>query len=163
MPGWPRDWPAPWPPCLRANQLGRRSAAREAIADSGCLAAPGEVTVATRLVAPKRRLAPAAKPRQSRALSAPAAGKPCPWPCAPERGPFLGQPGAILGPPAPPLGLPLDMRQVADLIGCSPWTVRQTLIPRGLPHFRFGASGKLIFYRDQVVRWIENQQIQGGF
>ena len=32
------------------------------------------------------------------------------------------------------------------MIGCSPWTVRQTLIPRGLPHFRFKASGRLIFY-----------------
>jgi len=31
----------------------------------------------------------------------------------------------------------------------------------GLPHFRFGASGKLIFYTSQIVRWIENQQ-QGG-
>ena len=51
--------------------------------------------------------------------------------------------------------------EVARLIGCSPWTVRQTLIPRGLPHFRFKASGRLIFYRDQVIRWIENQQ-QGG-
>jgi hypothetical protein len=50
---------------------------------------------------------------------------------------------------------------VAELIGCSPWTVRQTLIPRGLPHFRFAASGKLIFYTGQVTRWIESQQ-QGG-
>jgi hypothetical protein len=50
------------------------------------------------------------------------------------------------------------MRDVAALIGCSPWTVRQTLIPRGLPHFRFKANGRLIFYRDQVIRWIENQQ-----
>jgi hypothetical protein len=59
------------------------------------------------------------------------------------------------------LGPPLDIREVAQLIGCSPWTIRQTLIPRGLPHFRSGASGRLIFYTDQVVRWIENQQ-QGG-
>ena len=57
---------------------------------------------------------------------------------------------------------PLSIDQVARLIGCSPWTVRQTLIPRGLPHFRFKASGRLIFYRDQVIRWIEKQQ-QGGF
>jgi excisionase family DNA binding protein len=53
------------------------------------------------------------------------------------------------------LGLPLSIGQVAQLIGCSAWTVRQTLIPRGLPHFRFSAGGCLIFYRDQVVRWIE--------
>jgi hypothetical protein len=59
------------------------------------------------------------------------------------------------------LGTPLGIGEVAALIGCSPWTVRQTLIPRGLPFFRSGASGRLIFYQDQVVRWIESQQ-QGG-
>jgi len=60
------------------------------------------------------------------------------------------------------LGPPLTIAQAAELIGCSPWTVRQTLIPRGLPVFRSGASGKLIFYRDQLIRWIENQQRKGG-
>jgi hypothetical protein len=58
--------------------------------------------------------------------------------------------------------MPLNIREAAYLIGCSPWTVRQTLIPRGLPHFRFKASGRLVFYRDQVIRWIENQQAKGG-
>ncbi len=62
---------------------------------------------------------------------------------------------------SPALGTPLDIRQVAQLIGCSPWTVRQTLMPRGLPCFRFKASGRLTFYEGQVVRWIESQQ-QGG-
>jgi excisionase family DNA binding protein len=56
------------------------------------------------------------------------------------------------------LGPPLSIREVAALIGCSPWTVRQTLVPRGIPFFRSGASGRLIFYRDQIVRWIEQQQ-----
>jgi hypothetical protein len=56
------------------------------------------------------------------------------------------------------LGIPLDIRETAAMIGCSSWTVRQTLIPRGLPHFRFKANGRLVFYRDQVMRWIENQQ-----
>jgi hypothetical protein len=56
------------------------------------------------------------------------------------------------------LGPPLSIRQVAALIGCSPWTVRQTLVPRGIPFFRSAASGRLIFYRDQVIRWIEQQQ-----
>ena len=56
------------------------------------------------------------------------------------------------------LGKPINIQQTAQLIGCSPWTVRQTLIPRGLPFFRSGASGKLIFYTNQVVRWIQNQQ-----
>jgi hypothetical protein len=59
------------------------------------------------------------------------------------------------------LGRALDIRAVAYLIGCSPWTVRQKLIRVGLPHFRSGASGKLIFYEAQVVRWIESQQ-KGG-
>jgi hypothetical protein len=63
---------------------------------------------------------------------------------------------------ADPLGAPLDLRAVAKLIGCSPWTVRQNLIPKGLPVFRSGASGKLIFYTNQVVRWIHQKQ-QGGY
>ena len=59
------------------------------------------------------------------------------------------------------LGCPLNIREVAELIGCSPWTVRQSLIPRGLPHFRITRYGRLTFYREQVIRWIERQQ-QGG-
>ena len=81
------------------------------------------------------------------------------WPG--QDGPFLREPGPILCPTGAALGPPLTIAEVAELIGCSPWTVRQTLIPRGLPHFRFKASGRLIFYQDQVVRWIESQQ-QGG-
>jgi hypothetical protein len=87
------------------------------------------------------------------------------WPAQP--GPSVREPGAVwsapvpnLGPPSS-LGSPLNIGEVARLIGCSPWTVRQTLIPRGLPHFRFKASGRLTFYERQVVRWIESQQ-QGG-
>jgi hypothetical protein len=52
----------------------------------------------------------------------------------------------------------MDIRRAAAVIGCSPWTVGQKLIPMGLPCFRSGASGKLIFYLDQVVRWIETKQ-----
>jgi len=59
------------------------------------------------------------------------------------------------------LGEPLGIREVAKLIGCSAWTVRQRHVPRGLPHFRSGPSGRLIFYRDQVVRWILECQRQG--
>jgi hypothetical protein len=58
------------------------------------------------------------------------------------------------------LGEPMSIREVARLIGCSPWSVRQTLLPKGLPHWRSGPSGKLIFYRDQVVRWLIRQQEQ---
>ena len=61
------------------------------------------------------------------------------------------------------LGEALNIQDVADLIGCSPWTVRNTLIPKGLPCFRAGANGRLIFYRQQVVRWLLRQQrLQGG-
>ncbi len=56
------------------------------------------------------------------------------------------------------LGTPLDIGQVARIIGCSEWTVRQTLIPRGLPYFRFTPLGRLVFYEDQIIRWIEKQQ-----
>jgi hypothetical protein len=56
------------------------------------------------------------------------------------------------------LGTPLDIRQVARLIGCSVWTVRQTLIPKGLPHFRIKTLGRLIFYEDQIIRWVEKKQ-----
>jgi len=65
------------------------------------------------------------------------------------------------GPFCSELGIPLGIDEVAELIGCSPWTVRQKLIPQGLPHFRFGSSGKLIFYSNQVVAWIQNKQ-KGG-
>lgn len=65
--------------------------------------------------------------------------------------------------PGDPLGEPLGIQAVAALIGCSPWTVRQALIPKGLPHFRSTANGKLIFYRQQVVRWLLRvQRHQGG-
>lgn len=60
------------------------------------------------------------------------------------------------------LGQPLNISQVARLLGCSPWSIRNTWIPRGLPHFRSGASSKLIFFEAQVVRWIERQQQKGG-
>lgn len=75
--------------------------------------------------------------------------------------PALGQsyPGSCPQdcPPPEPMGLPLSIGEAARLIGCSPWTIRQTLMPRGLPHFRFG-GGKLIFYKNQIIRWIERQQ-----
>lgn len=79
-------------------------------------------------------------------------------------GPFLreqGQSSRPLEPDLGRLGIPLSIGEVARMIGTSPWSVRQTLIPQGLPHLRFKANGRLIFYRDQVIRWIENQQ-EGG-
>ena len=93
-----------------------------------------------------------------RQILATSLGQHCPTHCPTQPGASWGQPGASSA--ASRLGQPLDIRQVASLIGCSPWSVRNTWIPRGLPHFRSGASGKLIFYTSQVVRWIE--QRQGG-
>ena len=55
------------------------------------------------------------------------------------------------------LGAPLSIRDVAKMIGCSAWTVRQTLMPRGLPYFRCG-GGKVLFYKNQIIGWIETQQ-----
>jgi hypothetical protein len=56
------------------------------------------------------------------------------------------------------LGKPLGIREVATLIGCSAWTVRQQCLRQGLPHFRASRSGKLIFYRNQVVCWLIEKQ-----
>jgi len=61
-----------------------------------------------------------------------------------------------------PLGAPLSIREVSELIGCSPWTVRQRYLPDGLPHLRSGRRGKMIFFSDQVVRWILEYQKKGG-
>ena|SRR5258708_37108923 len=60
------------------------------------------------------------------------------------------------------LGEPLTIRQVAEVLGCSPWTVRHSYLPKGLPHLRSGPLGKLIFYRNQVVCWILQHQRKGG-
>ena len=61
-----------------------------------------------------------------------------------------------------PLGAPLSIREVARMIGCSAWTVRQRHVPAGLPYFRSGSNGKLVFFRDQVVAWVLQQQRKGG-
>ena len=62
---------------------------------------------------------------------------------------------------ANPLGPPLTVAQVAALIGCSTWTIRQKYLPLGLPHFRSGPTGKLLFYKTQVIRWLMRRQ-KGG-
>jgi hypothetical protein len=60
------------------------------------------------------------------------------------------------------LGEPMTIRAVAGLIGCSAWTVRHRYLPQGIPHLRSGPMGKLIFFRNQVVTWILQQQRKGG-
>jgi hypothetical protein len=61
-----------------------------------------------------------------------------------------------------PLGEPLTIREVARIFRCSTWTVRQRHLPSGLPHFRLGRKGKLLFYRKQVMQWILDKQENGG-
>jgi hypothetical protein len=62
---------------------------------------------------------------------------------------------------ADPLGAALSIREAAALIGCSTWTVRQKYLPMGLPHFRVGSTGKLTFYKNQLIRWVMAQQEKG--
>src|ERR1035441_10356345 len=45
------------------------------------------------------------------------------------------------------LGEVLTIHQVARLLGCSAWTVRQRYLARGLPYFRIGSIGKLVGLR----------------
>ena len=61
------------------------------------------------------------------------------------------------------LGEAMDVKQVAEILGCSAWTVRQKHVKAGLPCFRTGPSGRMIFYRNQVTAWIlERQKEQKG-
>jgi excisionase family DNA binding protein len=78
-----------------------------------------------------------------------------------EPGAFLREPEAFIRDSGSRLGAPLSIDQVARLIGCSPWTVRQTLVKKGLPVLRFRSGGRLTFYYEQVVAWIESQQKRG--
>ena|SRR5580692_9502634 len=70
-------------------------------------------------------------------------------------------PDAAAGALAESLGVPLSIREVAGVIGCSPWTVRQRYLPAGLPHHRLTPNGKLIFYKNQVIRWLLVRQQKG--
>jgi phage terminase Nu1 subunit (DNA packaging protein) len=56
------------------------------------------------------------------------------------------------------LGEAMDVKQVAEILGCSAWTVRQKHVKAGLPCFRTGPSGRMIFYRNQVTAWIREKQ-----
>lgn len=57
-----------------------------------------------------------------------------------------------------PLGAPLTISEVARLLGCSVWTIRHRYLPSGLPYFRIGRAGKLMFYRKQIVFWVLEKQ-----
>lgn len=73
----------------------------------------------------------------------------------------------LTGPPkdefGDPLGKPMSIREVAKVFGCSEWTIRQRYLPLGLPHFRLSPAGKLMFFHNQIVRWVlEIQRQKGG-
>jgi hypothetical protein len=62
-----------------------------------------------------------------------------------------------------PLGEPMSIREVAKVFCCSEWTIRQRYLPLGLPHFRLSPAGKLLFFHNQIVRWVlEIQRQKGG-
>ena len=61
-----------------------------------------------------------------------------------------------------PLGSPMTIRDVAELFGCSAWTIRQQYLPKGLPCFRLSPRGKLVFFHNQIVRWVIDRQRQKG-
>jgi hypothetical protein len=88
-------------------------------------------------------------------LSASTLGQKCPTQC-----PYLDESESAKS--VEYLGAPLSTRAVARLIGCSAWTVRHRYLLAGLPHVRLGTTGKLIFYTNQVVRWLLWQQQKGG-
>lgn len=60
------------------------------------------------------------------------------------------------------LGEPLTIEQVAALLGCSAWTVRQRYLRQGLPYLQARPRGKLVFFREQVIGWIEKRQQRKG-
>ena len=60
------------------------------------------------------------------------------------------------------LGEPIANDEVAQLLGCSPWTVRQRYLRQGLPYLQARPRGKIVFFREQVIAWIEKRQRQKG-
>jgi len=65
--------------------------------------------------------------------------------------------------PDDPLGGPMRIGEVAALLGCSVWTVRQRYVRQGLPHLRASATGRIVFFREQVIDWILTRQKKGGY
>ena len=60
------------------------------------------------------------------------------------------------------LGPSLTIEEVAELLGCSPWTVRQRYLRQGLPYLQARTRGKLVFFREQVIAWTLKRQRQKG-
>ena len=70
--------------------------------------------------------------------------------------------GAIGSESGASLGEAMSIRGVARILGCSEWTIRQQYLPRGLPYFRLSPRGKLLFFHNQIVRWVLERQRQKG-
>lgn len=60
------------------------------------------------------------------------------------------------------LGEPMGIEEVAMLLGCSVWTVRQRYLPHGLPHLRASARGRFVFFHRQILDWVLERQTKGG-
>lgn len=60
-----------------------------------------------------------------------------------------------------PLGDAMGIAEVAEMLGCSAWTIRQRYMPQGLPYLRASETGRLVFFRNQVTRWIIQRQQKG--
>jgi hypothetical protein len=60
------------------------------------------------------------------------------------------------------LGEPLTIDDVAALLGCSAWTIRQRYLRQGLPYLQASRRGKLVFFREQVIAWIQKRQHAKG-
>jgi hypothetical protein len=102
-----------------------------------------------------------AKPAETLGFSHIPLGQRYPAPC-PQHYPHPeGTPEDELG---DPLGEPMTIREVARVLGCSEWTIRQRYLPLGLPHFRLSPTGKLLFFHNQILRWVlEKQRQKGGY
>ena len=82
----------------------------------------------------------------------------------PQHCPHPGETNSALPSGPPPLGTPMNIAEVAALLGCSEWTIRQRYMPQGLPCLRASAKGKLVFFHKQVIDWILKRQLvrKGG-
>lgn len=56
----------------------------------------------------------------------------------------------------------LTPKEVADMLGCSAWTVRELAKRKALPHYKVGS--RYLFTRASIEKWVTRQekQSQGG-
>lgn len=105
----------------------------------------------------KYGLATGAKTAETLEFSASSLGQRNPQHC-----PYPAEAEGPTPPECPPLGEPLSIDDVANILGCSPWTVRRRYLRQGLPHLQARPRGKLVFFREQVIAWTLKRQRQKG-